>query len=78
MRTSTIERSAVQLVSMTSTTSGVSGKPAATAAALGVVGGWHVQTSSMLMRSPSGWALVIADRRQWSSAGGSGSRTHAR
>ena len=78
MRTSTTERSAAQVVSMTSMTSGVSGKPAAIAAALGVVGGWHVQASSMLMRSPSGWALVTTDRSQWSSAGGSGSRTHAR
>lgn len=78
VRTSTIERSAAQVVSMTSTTSGVSGKPAAIAAALGVVGGWHVQTSSMQMRSPGGWALVTTDRRKWSSAGGSGSRTHAR
>lgn len=78
MRTSTIERSAARVVSMTSTISGVSGKPAAIAAALGVVGGWHAQTSSMLVRSPRGWALITTDRSQWSSAGGSESRTHAR
>ena len=53
----------------TSTTWGVSGKPAATAAALGVVGGRVAQTSSMLMSSPSGSALIATDRSQWSSGG---------
>jgi hypothetical protein len=80
VRTSTVERclSAAQVVSMTSTTSGVSGKPAATAVALGMVGAWPAQMSSMLTSSPSGSALIVADRSPWSSAGGSGSRTHAR
>jgi hypothetical protein len=52
VRTSTIERSAVQVVSMTSTTSRVSGKPAAIAAALGVVGAGMSKRASTRAGAP--------------------------
>jgi hypothetical protein len=67
-----------QVVPMTSTTSGVLAKPAATAAALGGIGGWQAHVSSIVMSSPSGSALIATDRSHWSSADGSGSLTQAR